>query len=326
MKFSRREFLKGAFGGGIALIFFSPFGCKKRDISETDVAPRLKGRPRSPGEFKDLASVVAVASGKDQRANTKAVVDALGGMSRFIRQGDVVLVKPNIAWNRPVDYGANTDPFVVAAVVSASLEAGAREVRVSDRTCEDPRRTYKRSGIAEAARAAGAKVYYVVEDYRYRDISIPEGKLLKSWPFLSDALDADVFINLPAAKHHDAAGLTLAMKNLMGILGGDRGDIHAGIHDKLVDINLAFRPTLNILDATRCIVAHGPQGSGPEDVVKVGKVFASVNPVSLDAYAAQVLPFRNMENLPEYLLNAKSRGLGEIDISKMTVISEPVPS
>jgi len=320
--FSRREFLKGIFGGGLAFFFFSVFGCGKRRPARKVEGPSPgEHRPRSPDGFKDLAGVVAVASGKDQSENTRAVIGALGGMSRFVRKGDTVLIKPNIAWNRPVDYGANTDPLVVAAVVRAAIEAGAREVRVCDRTCEDPRRTYSRSGIAEAAKAAGARVYYVVEDFRYRDILIPEGKLLKSWPFLSDALEADVFINLPVAKHHGATGLTLAMKNLMGILGGNRGDIHAGIHEKLVDINLAFRPTLNILDASRCLVDHGPQGSGPEDVVEVGKVLASVNPVSLDAYAAQRLPFRKMDGLPEYLLNANARGLGEVHISRMTVVA-----
>jgi uncharacterized protein (DUF362 family) len=238
-------------------------------------------------------------------------------MKAFVKAGDVVLVKPNIAWNRPVEYGANTHPEVVSAVVKSCLEAGAREVRLCDRTCEDPRRTYERSGIADAAKDAGAKVYYVEEDYLYRDVTIPQGKLLKSWPLLRDAFETDVFINVPAAKHHDTASVTLSMKNLMGIMGQNRGSIHAEIHEKLVDINSAFKPTLNILDATRVMVAHGPQGSDPSDALEVGKVIAGVNPVTVDAYACQTLPFRKLERLPGYVTNASARGMGEIDLSKM---------
>ena len=313
MPTSRREFLRAMLAGA-GYIFLGLPGCSRRKAF-----PSEKKGGGIPSETVDGDNVIAVASGRDPAANVDASVSAVGGFGRFVRKNDVVLVKPNIAWNRPVRYGANTDPNVVRAVIKGCLEAGAKEVRVCDRTCEDPRSTYRRSGIADAAREAGAKVYYVEEEYLYRETPIPEGKVLKSWPFLIDALEADVFINVPAAKHHDAAGLTLSIKNLMGILGGNRGEIHAGIHEKLVDLYTAFRPALNILDATRCLVRYGPQGSGPEDVVEVGKVIAGVNALTVDAYGAQTLPFQKLDDLPGYIRNGGARGLGEIEISRMNV-------
>ena len=220
--------------------------------------------------------IVVVAEGKDAAKNVAKGLEFYGGMKRFVKKGDVVVVKPNIGWNRTPAQAANTSPEVVAQVVCECIKAGAKEVKVFDRPCELATRTYRRSGIAEAAEHAGAKAEYI-KDYKFRDVKFPPGCLITSWPLYGDALDADVFINVPRAKDHDTADLTISMKNLMGIMGDDRGRIHTDIHDKLVDLNLAFKPTLNIIDASSIITDHGPQGGGPDDVLFVGKIVMGVN-------------------------------------------------
>ena len=309
---SRRRFLRALAASGVAW-------SSGRLLRPAWAAPPARNRRRPEG-LAELDSVVAVAQGKGPEANTQAVLEALGGIGKFVNKGDLVAVKPNIAWNRTAAQGANTNPEVVAAVVRACVGAGARQVVVFDRSAEDSRRTYRRSGIGRAAAAAGARVEHVrLRDFL--DTTIPKGKALKQWTFHRYAFEADVFINLPVAKDHNQAVLTMAMKNLMGLMGGERGDIHTDIHQKLADVSTIIQPDLNIIDATRIMVAHGPQGTSPDDLRQTDTVIAGVNQVTADAYAAQTLPF---ERLPTqgpfgYIKAAGLMGLGETDLTRMSV-------
>jgi uncharacterized protein (DUF362 family) len=310
---SRREFLRTVAALGVA------YGA--RGFVTTAAWAEATGRVRRrPESLSDLESVVALAQGKGPGPNTEAALEALGGIGHFVRKGSFVAVKPNISWNRLPEQGANTNPEVVAAVVKACLRAGAGRVVVFDCTAEDSRRTYRRSGIAEAAEAAGARVEQVSAS-DFVEVPIPQGKSLTRWPFHRYAFEADVFINVPVAKGHNEAGLTIAMKNLMGVMGGERGDIHIDIHQKLVDVSTVIQPDLNIIDATRIMVAHGPQGTSPDDLRATDTIIAAVNQVTADAYAAQTLPF---PSLPEgglfgYIKAAGAMGLGETNLAKMTV-------
>lgn len=308
---NRRQFLRALAALGVA--------CGGRSLLGQTWAQSAGPSRRRGAGLAELESVVAVAEGKGPVANTEAVLEALGGIGRFVKKGDLVAVKPNIGWNRSVAQGANTHPEVVATVVKACLQAGAGRVVVFDRSCEDSRRTYRRSGIAQAAETAGAKVEHV-KSSDFVETSIPAGKTLTRWPFHRYALEADVFINVPVAKNHNQTVLTMAMKNLMGVMGGERGDIHIDIHQKLADVSTLIQPDLNIIDATRIMVAHGPQGTSPDDLRSVDTVIASVNQVTADAYAAQSLPFENLPagGLFGYIKAAGEMGLGETDLSRMT--------
>ncbi len=259
---------------------------------------------------------VMVAKNASPAELVRAVVDGLGGMNKFVSRGDVVVVKPNIGWDRRPEQAADTNPEVVAEVVRLCYEAGAKEVRVFDRTCNRARRCYLRSGIQKAAKAAGAKVSYCHES-KFKDVAIPGGEMLKSWPFYKDALEADVFINVPIAKHHAMAGLTIGLKNIMGVIGGDRGKIHNHFPVKLADLNLVLKPQLTIVDAYRILVANGPQGGNLRDVRMPKIVLASVDRVAADAYAATLFGKKGAD-LP-YLVEAHKRGFGEIDLAKVAV-------
>jgi uncharacterized protein (DUF362 family) len=243
-------------------------------------------------------------------------------MGTFVRPGQRVVVKPNIGWDRLPEQAANTHPEVVETVVRLCLEAGAKEVRVFDRSCNDPRLCYRRSGIQEAIERIGdGRVdIFIPDERKYTEVAIPAGVTLKSWLVYEDALAADVFINVPVAKHHGLTGLTMGLKNVMGVLGGNRGQIHTGFDDKIVDANLARPSHLTVLDATRILVAHGPQGGRIEDVRAPGTVVAGTDIVAVDAYATRF--FGAAPRDVGHLVRAAERGLGTLELAPIAVKEE----
>ena len=177
---------------------------------------------------------MAVVQGDDPAQLARRAIEELGGIRRFISRGDVVVIKPNIAWDRTAEQAANTNPQVVAEVCRLCLEAGARRVIVTDVSINDPRSCFARSGIAAAARAAGAEVI-LPEERLFREVDL-RGRGADAWPVLEPFLSADKMINIPIAKHHSLTGATLGMKNWYGILGGPRQRLHQHIHESLVDL------------------------------------------------------------------------------------------
>ena len=243
-------------------------------------------------------------------------VDLLGGMSRFVKKGQSVLLKPNMSWDRLPEQAATTNPEAVAKVVELCVKAGAHQVRIVDNTCNQPQRCYQRSGVEKKASAAGAQVRHIVPS-RFRDAAIPGGLLLKSWPIYEDVFDFDVLINMPIAKSHNVSGVTLGMKNLMGLIGGNRGELHVDFDTKIVDLNTLIRPALTIIDAYRILKKNGPSGGSLEDVEEIKTVFAGSDPVATDACAAEL--FGLAPTKIGYLMGAFDRGLGEIDRRKIAL-------
>lgn len=262
-------------------------------------------------------SVLAVAEDVDPFQATVRAVDLLGGMGAFVPSGSKVLVKPNIGWDRRVEQAANTHPEVVRAVVKMCLESGADDVVILDRTCNDARRSYVTSGIRGMVDGLASKRVHLdyVRDNRFTMVKIPRGEAVKQWPIYSYALEADVIINVPVAKHHSISGLTLSMKNLMGLLGGNRGTIHSNIGQKLADLSTVIRPALNILDASRILLRNGPSGGRLEDVKILNRVAAAADPVALDAYGATLFGIAP-DRIPSIVAGYKM-GLGEIDLSRV---------
>jgi len=238
-------------------------------------------------------------------------VEALGGIRRFIAKGDVVVVKPNIGWDRRPEQAATTNPEVVATLVRLCLEAGARKVKVFDRTCNDPRRCYVQSGIEAAAKAAGAEVAFV-DERRFREVRIPGGVAIQSWPIYIDLLEADKVVGCPIAKHHGLARLTLCHKNWMGVMGEDRGRIHQRLDDALVDISTVIRPAFTVLDAVRILTAHGPQGGSAADVRQLDTVIAGTDQVAISAYGATLFGLAGADI--GCVREAARRGLGVMDL------------
>ena len=267
-----------------------------------------------------LTPPLAVRKGKDIPATVRAAVIALGGMGAFVKAGEVVVVKPNIGWDRTVELAANTHPLVVRTVVELCLEAGAKKVLVFDRTCNDPRRCYVQSGIAAAVEGLkSAKVSMEQIDRRaFIDVDIKGGIDQQRWSFYQPALDADRFINLPIAKHHSISTVTVGMKNIMGVIGGNRGTMHRNIAEALADINTIIRSDLTIVDATRILVANGPQGGRLEDVKILDTIIASPDIVAADAYSATLFGLQPRD-ITSIVAGAK-RGLGTLDLQKVRMV------
>jgi uncharacterized protein (DUF362 family) len=255
--------------------------------------------------------------GEDPRGLVRVALESLGGMRRFVSSGDVVLVKPNIAWDRVPEQAANTNPWVVAEVVKQAKLAGAKRVVVTEVSCNDPRRCFKRSGIAEAAEAEGAEVI-IPDDRSYKRVDLKRG--LGSWPILALLFEADKVINVPVAKHHSLSGVTLGIKNWMGVLGGQREWLHQRLDASLVDLADALRPTLTILDAYRVLVRNGPTGGSTSDVITPKVLLASTDPVAVDTCAAKSFFGLASSRLP-YLGLAKRRGLGKVDLSQVRTLT-----
>jgi len=267
--------------------------------------------------FAATGPVVAVGEGADHAQITRNAINALGGMKRFVKPGNTVVVKPNMGWDRSAELAANTSPLVVRAVVEECLKAGAKKVKVFDRTCNDERRCYTNSGIEAALKGLkGVEVKYIEEE-RFKKVALG-GKALKECDLYGEALSADVYINVPVLKHHGLSKLTIGMKNVMGIMGGNRGSIHKNIDVALADINAVFKTHLVVVDATRILTAHGPQGGDIKDVRKLNKVIASTDIVAADAYATILFGLK-----PEDIsvtLEAHRRGLGEMKVERMKII------
>nr|HPQ40756.1 DUF362 domain-containing protein [bacterium] len=231
----RREFMKSALAAAAV-------GVMKPDLVLGAAPPKLV-----IGKNTNYAELV------------RGVMEKLGGMAAFVRKGDTVVIKPNIGWDRKPEHAANTHPDVVKTLVELVLAAGAKEVKVFDRTCNEQRRCYQNSGIGPALEAMADRRITVMhpEDRHYVDTKIPRGKDLKEWPIHKEALTADCYINVPVAKHHGLTDLSLGLKNSMGVLGGQRGRIHMGIGQKLADLATVVRPKLTVIDATRMLLRHG---------------------------------------------------------------------
>jgi uncharacterized protein (DUF362 family) len=257
---------------------------------------------------------MAIVQGDDAALLARQAVEELGGMRRFISRGDVVLVKPNIGWDRTPEQAANTNPDVVAEIVRQSLNVGAKRVIVTDVSCNEPRRCFQRSGIAQAARLAGAEVI-LPEPSRFKDVDL-KGEVLREWQVFEPFLNVDKVINVPIAKHHALTSTTLGMKNWYGMLGGQRNQLHQRIHESLVDLADFARPTLTLIDCYRVLLRNGPTGGNLEDVVLKKMLVASTDPVAVDAYVAKAIWNLEVESLP-YLQIAAKRGLGSYEFHKL---------
>jgi len=259
-------------------------------------------------------AALAIARNGTPEALVDAALAAVGGMSRFVSKGQKVLVKPNMGWDRTPEQAANTNPQVVARLVTLCLEAGAKKVLVMDRTCNDARRCYANSGIEAAAKEAGAKVLHV-DDARVTPSDM--GGVLGEWDVYDALLDTDVRINVPVAKHHGLSRLTLGMKNWMGSVGGDRSLMHQNIHEAVVDLAAFFKPALTVIDGYRVMTENGPTGGSLEYVRQASTLCATADPVAADAFGASLHEL-GPDDLKSLAL-AEKRGLGTRDLASLAV-------
>jgi uncharacterized protein (DUF362 family) len=262
--------------------------------------------------------VVVSRSGEPEDLVRRALA-ALGGMERFVARGARVVIKPNICVSyHSYEYAATTNPWVVGALVKLCLEAGADSVMVMDYPFGGtPEEAYAISGIPEQVKAAGGKMEYMA-GFKYVLTPIPQGINLKKTQVYKDILEADTLINVPIAKHHNLARLTLGMKNLMGVIV-DRQVLHRDIGQCVADLASLLRPHLTVIDAVRILTANGPTGGSLADVKKLDTVIASADMVAADSFAATLFGLRP-EDVP-YILPAADLGLGRHDLENLKIVT-----
>ena len=238
-----------------------------------------------------------------------SALDAIGGIKRFIKPGEKVTIKPNIGWDRTPEQAANTNPILVGEMVRLCLEAGSSEVIVSDVTCNDPRRCYLRSGIKETVEKAGGKMI-LANSKDYVEVNL-QGKLLKEWPVLKHFIHTDKLINMPIVKQHSLSSCTVGMKNLYGIIGGRRNQLHQQIDQSIVDLAYFAKPTLTVIDATRVLLKGGPQGGSLDDVAIKNTVLCATDQVAADSRSCEFLGLNG--DKVSHIVLANKAGLGEVD-------------
>ena len=260
--------------------------------------------PRDPA-----LPVITQATNTDPAAALNAALDAIGGIGRFVKAGERVVVKPNVGWDRTPAQGANTHPELVGEMVRLCLQAGAGEVKVVDNSCNDPRRSFLRSGIREAGEAAGATVLLPAEEDMVE--ATLGGQVLTTWPVLRHFIETDRFINMPVIKQHNLTLSTVGMKNLYGILGGRRNRLHQSIEESIVDLAAFVRPTLTVVDGTRVMVRGGPQGGSLDYLNIHDTVICSTDQVAADARAVEYLDLS--PDQVGHIVLAQAAGLGSMD-------------
>ncbi len=251
---------------------------------------------------------------------TRAAVDALGGMGRFVKPGFKVVIKPNMSFAQAPEWGTNTHPDVVAEVVRMCKESGAATVRVLDHSLQNAGQALARSGILDACNAIEANIcHHLMEVGFYRETAVPNALSMRSNLFMTDVLEADALIAVPAAKSHGGAGVSLSLKGQMGLVW-DRSSMHSrfALDTAIVDMNTLIKPHLVIIDASRVLSTGGP--GGPGLVLKPSEIIASADPVAADSAAVaeyewygQKLQGRHVR----YIREAHERGLGRMDIENL---------
>ena len=260
---------------------------------------------------------LAVIHGPDPATITRAAVDTLGGMASFVSPGFDVIIKPNICVDyHPPEYAATTNPTVVATLVSMCLEAGAKRVRVMDYGFGGtPKSAYEISGIKAAVEAAGGEMGYMTYA-KYIQVDIPKGKSMTSTQIFRDILETDLLINVPIAKHHSAAGLTLGEKNLMGVVM-NRNMMHDDLHQRIADLTSLVMPDLTVVDAVRILTKHGPTGGDLADVKQTDTIIASRDIVAADAYATTLFGMTGADI--GYIQASADMGLGTMDLASINL-------
>lgn len=258
------------------------------------------------------AKTLGIARGENYDAMLRMAIRAIGGIEHFIQKGDIVLIKPNVAFDRSPKLGATTNPEVLAALIRFVREAGAAEVRVADNPIESPESCFAKTGIADAAHAAGAKLY-LPSPASFEMLAVPGAKLIARWPFFyAPFRGVNKVIGVAPVKDHNLCHASMTTKNWYGLLGGRRNQFHQDIHNIVADLALMMKPTFVILDGSRVLMKCGPTGGDLSDVAPGRTLVAATDQIAADAWGFSQLLGRSSE-LPKYLFNARDRGLGNPD-------------
>ena len=265
----------------------------------------------SSGKSPDLVAV----KGDSIEEILKKGLKEFGGLP--VKKGDKVCIKPNMAWAVTPEGAANTNPEVLTVLIEEAFNAGASEVYVFDNPCDDQATVQEKSGLKAAAEKAGAKVADAKNEKDYRKVKIPEGKTLQSTQVHKLILDSDVFINVPILKHHGGAGMSCAMKNLMGAVWDRRWWHLKGLNQCIADSCIAVKPTLNVVDAYKVMLNGGPRGNNSSQFKMHKTILISKDIVAIDAASAKT--FGTSPEGFDYIPMGAAHGVGTLDLDSLNI-------
>ena len=326
-KISRRKILKLMLSGAVSVAAVPLLeACQVK--STTTSQPLITTNPppaptpgttptQEPSPTAENYPGLAVARKGQPEALVRAAVDALGGMTHFVPQNGWVIIKPNICIDyHSYEYASTTNPWVVGALVKMCFEAGAGKVQVMDSPFGGTAASaYKNSGIAEQVELNGGEMVQM-STFKFKEVSIANALSLNKVEIYEDVFKADALINVPIAKNHGMATLTLGMKNLMGLIT-NRGAIHKDFGNRLTDLAMTIRPGLTVIDAVRILLRNGPTGGDLDDVQQMDTVIASPDIVAADAYASSL--FGLLPEHLDYVVVGDQAGLGVKDLSRIEI-------
>lgn len=265
------------------------------------------------------AAYLGVARGSRVAAMLRGAVDAIGGIGAYVEPGDVVLIKPNVAFERVAQLGATSHPEIVSALVKLAKDAGASEVRVADNPIESPEACFVRSGVQKAALEAGARVY-LPRPSDFEMLNTPGAKWIEQWPFFASPFrGVNKVIGVAPVKDHNLCRASMTTKNWYGLLGGRRNQFHQDIHGIITDLALMLKPTFVVLDGTRVLYRSGPTGGSLSDVKLGHTIVASRDPLTADSFGWHELLGRHDEALPGYFTQSVEKKLGNADYKNVFI-------
>ena len=303
----RRDFLKTSVVAGVALSL--NFEGLQAALSSNTVA------------VEQAPDLVAVMGGEPAVMLDKAL-EALGGIGKYIKKGQKVVIKPNIGWDRTPELAGNTNPELIKALVKKCFEAGAEKVTVFDHTCDNWQKCYETSGIAAAVKEAGGIIMPGNDEKYFKEVDIPNGVTLKKAKIHESLIEADAWINVPILKNHGGAKLSCAMKNMMGIVWDRRFFHQNDLQQCIADIcTLEKKAVLNVVDAYRIMKTNGPRGRSESDVVLAKGLFISPDIVAVDTAAAKF--FNQVREMPldtvGHLAKGEALKIGTMNIDQLNV-------
>ena len=304
LKTDRREFLKTGLMTTAAMVGSASAVLHPRSL-HADTTPDL-----------------VVSHGNDPAKITRSAVEALGGMKRFVKPGQKVVIKPNMSFASGPERGANTHPAVVREVALMCAEAGASRISVVDYVLNEPSACLSLSKIPElCAQVPNTLVSHVRAKRLFQEVPVKDGIALKSLAVLKEVLDSDVLIAVPVGKSHSSSGVSLSMKGMMGLIH-DRHAFHSryDLHKAITDMASVLKPHLVVIDGTRILGNGGP--SGPGKVIPLHLVIASPDMVAADAQMVGLGTWYDRKFSPSQVRHiriAAERGLGRIDLENLRV-------
>ena len=328
--FIRRAAAVGGITAGMGYASFAPEGSlfSRKDV--TGSRSVIHPEPYSLKDFRvakpeGMVQDIGIAWGQGERqANghfsdeqkrnmLREAIDAIGGIKQYVKKGEVVLVKPNVAFDRSPNLGATSNPEMLNQLVRLILEdAGASEVRVADNPIESPPDCFRKSGIDAAVTSAGGRIY-MPDDNAFKMLKTPGAALIEEWWFFARPFaGVDKVIGFSPVKDHNLCSASMTLKNWYGLLGGTRNQFHQDIHGIVSDLSIMIRPTMNIMDGTNVMMENGPTGGDPSNVKAGDVVLAGLDGVAMDAWAFEHCLERG-QDYPDYLHQATTKGGGNID-------------